>query len=117
MATTNGRRATERQEERTNRVAEYLHQRKTARHIDVDSEDVADSVDETTVTTKKSGYRLPDMRFAANRNRYLIDKSKRLDGRPDERLVENRPDIQALHEDMGDDTPNLSLNEDGTPKE
>lgn len=44
------------------------------------------------ITTKDG---LPDLRIKENRVRFLPDESKRLNGKPDSRLLVNRPDLVA----------------------
>ncbi len=87
----------------------YLEGRKKARRIKVNEAPETHSLEEAAVTTTKG---LPDFRFAKNRNLFLRDKSKRVNGRPDLRLVENRADILALHEMEGDGMPNVIFAED-----
>lgn len=61
--------------------------------------------DETPEVTTTSGK--PDLRIKENREKYLVDPNLKKDGEPDNRLLENRPDLQQLHENRGDDTPNV----------
>ena len=64
----------------------------------------------TKVKTKKG---LPDMRIREHRQAFMYDPNARTDGRPDERKLVNRTDLQALHEERGEDKPNLIFTQDG----
>ncbi len=64
----------------------------------------------TKVKTKKG---LPDMRIREHRQAFMYDPNARTDGRPDERKLVNRTDLQALHEARGEDKPNLIFTQDG----
>lgn len=70
-----------------------------------------DEVEAATVVKTKKG--LPDMRIKEHRQAFMFDPNLRSDGRPDERKLVNRTDLQALKEKRGDDKPNLIFTQDG----
>lgn len=49
----------------------------------------------------------PDLRIKENREKFLIDPTKKATGEEDFRFKENRPDLQELEEKRGTDKPNM----------
>lgn len=92
----------------------YLARRKAARRIKTDDEaperERAKSVDDAIVKTQAG---LPDMRFATNKNKFSRDTTKRVNGKPDRRLLDNRPDILQAHLEQDDGMPNVIFGENG----
>lgn len=55
---------------------------------------------------------MPDMRFAEDQMAFKPDPSKRLDGKPDGRFIDNRPDLLEVHARRGETKPNFIFTED-----
>jgi len=58
---------------------------------------------------------LPDMRFAEDQMAFKPDPSKRLDGKPDGRFLDNRQDLLEVHAKRGDNRPNFIFTDDMGP--
>ncbi len=59
---------------------------------------------------------VPDMRFIENRKSFLHDRKKTMKGKPDGRLKINRPDIQRVHAQRGENYPNVTFSGPGKLK-
>jgi hypothetical protein len=112
QATAEGGEATEGDEGGEGVARNYLWTREGSRKIKLRStRKIANHVDDAVVKTVGGA---PDMRFAENRMGYMADPTKKKNGTDDNRFLENRPDILALHADRGEAFPNLLFDEDGS---
>lgn len=90
--------------------SKVLKVRRRSRRINLDGDQPKSRKRSEAVVKTLDGN--PDLRFAENRNKYLADPTKKASGEQDFRFLENRPDIIALHEQRGDDRPNVIFDDD-----
>ena len=58
----------------------------------------------------------PDMRFAGNKNKYSPNPLLKVNGHPDNRFLNNRPDILQAHNEEGTARPNIVFSDDHYPE-
>lgn len=91
-----------------------LTKKEEAPAVEQKNDDKPESMEEVVAATKvKTKRGLPDMRIKEHRQAFMFDPNMRTDGRPDERKLVNRPDLQKLHEERGEDKPNLIFTQFG----